>query len=393
MGNFLNVIIGDLDYVKEDFFYHRTQDVEKRFYSYLKYFDLFGFNQVKKSTLSETINLNENYFYIFNDICNYQFTKNGLCLKDEIINILKKQNNLFIIYINEQEYIKRSDFECIIEGIKNDGINEDRVILINNNANLNEYKIHYNSKINVWSTKYLAYFSVNKIFNKKDIHFEPNKKFLYMSHNKRCKPIRISLLCYMKQNNLLNDVDWSLMCNGEIDTVYNNIKEFYDLDSMRDNVNYFNNLGIVKSFYEKDVSWDEGGPDPIYVDTFINSYINITTESNFSDEEIHITEKSFKPFFFYQIPIIIASRYHINKMKENFGFDFFEDLIDTSYDMELDNKKRFFMIMEIINNLSKKKDYIKSFYIQNKERFVRNKELSLQIIEKNEDYKFLKNLI
>ena len=393
MGNFLNVIVGDLDNVKEEFFYSRSEQIEKRFYSYLKYFDLFGFSQIKKCELSETNNLNENYFYIFNDICNYKFAENGLCLKDEILDILKKQNNLFIVYINEQEYIKKSDFECVLKGIKKDKINEERFILINNNARLDEYKTQFNSKINVWSTKYLPYFSVSKIFENKDIDFEINKKFLFMSHNKRCKPIRISLLCYMKQNNLLNDLDWSLMCNGNIDTVYNNVKEFYDLDYIKDEVNYFNNLGIVKSFYEKNFSWDGGGPDPIHVETFTNSYINITTESNFSDEEIHITEKSFKPFFFYQIPIIIASRYHINKMKENFGFDFFEDLVDISYDMESDNKKRFFMIMEIINDLSKKKDYIKSFYIQNKERFLKNKDLSLEIIKKNEDYKFLKNLI
>ena len=52
--------------------------------------------------------------------------------------------------------------------------------------------------------------------------------------------------------------------------------------------------------------------------TYLNSYVNVTTESVFNrfTNTIHISEKSYKPFFYYQFPIFVASNGHVRKMKE-----------------------------------------------------------------------------
>ena len=85
-----------------------------------------------------------------------------------------------------------------------------------------------------------------------------------------------------------------------------------------------------------------------------NSYVNIVTESTFIDSElvVHITEKSFRPFYFYQFPIFVASHHHVKHLKEIYGFDMFEDIINHSYDDLVNHRDRFFEIIKEIKRLN-----------------------------------------
>ena len=126
-------------------------------------------------------------------------------------------------------------------------------------------------------------------------------------------------------------------------------------------------------------------------ETFEQSYINITTETHFFEDDIHISEKSFKPFYFSQMPIFIATHNHVKKMKELYGFDFFDDIINHSYDNELEPAKRFDMICQEIKRLSQNENQIREFYRNNKTRFDRNKAITLEL--KNiTDSKFFYNI-
>ena len=69
--------------------------------------------------------------------------------------------------------------------------------------------------------------------------------------------------------------------------------------------------------------------------TSLNNFrgdVNIVTESCYLEDEIHITEKSMKPFYFYQFPLFLASYGHVKHLKERFGFDVFDDILNHSYD-------------------------------------------------------------
>jgi hypothetical protein len=126
-----------------------------------------------------------------------------------------------------------------------------------------------------------------------------------------------------------------------------------------------------------------------------NTYVNLTTESNFDDREniIHITEKTYKPFFYYQFPLILASENHIKTVKEVHKLDFYEDIINYDYDKEVDNKKRLELYFKEVLRLYGMKEQLKEFYIKNKSRFENNKIKIIKILNLIEnDYQYFYNL-
>ena len=135
---------------------------------------------------------------------------------------------------------------------------------------------------------------------------------------------------------------------------------------------------------------------PEQAENFENSYLNIITESIYFNRfgTIHITEKSFRPFYYYQFPIIMTSTHHIKKMKEKYDFDFFDDLINHSYDNEFDDVKRFYMIFKEIKRLHDNKEQVIEFYKNNQKRFENNKLKAINVLKTVEiDHEYFKNLI
>ena len=80
-------------------------------------------------------------------------------------------------------------------------------------------------------------------------------------------------------------------------------------------------------------------------------------------------------------------------MKELYDFDFFDDIINHSYDDEPDQKKRIYMVLEEIKRLNNNRDFLKEFYKNNYERFENNKNKVIDLLHNNKDYDFFKNLI
>ena len=80
-------------------------------------------------------------------------------------------------------------------------------------------------------------------------------------------------------------------------------------------------------------------------------------------------------------------------MKEEYGLDFFDDIIDHSYDDEFDHKKRLIMIIEEIKRLSTVKNELIDFYKSNRDRFENNKKIIINLLEYiQKDYLFFENL-
>ena len=216
-----------------------------------------------------------------------------------------------------------------------------------------------------------------------------------MCHNKKIARHRYSLLLLLKKNNLLGDIDWSLIENFKNER---NDKEFFHLlidddiiKNSYEDISYFVNQKTKKSFYETEHEIMDY--DTILKDTFINSYINIITETYFDFGEIHITEKAMKPFYFYQIPIFLAKHNYIKELKSKFNFDLFDDIINHDYDNEKDNKKRLYMIVSEIKRINNNKIDIINFYKNNKDRFEKNKQIVMEISEDKNDFNYYQNLI
>lgn len=87
--------------------------------------------------------------------------------------------------------------------------------------------------------------------------------------------------------------------------------------------------------------------DPAYTDC----YIHIVTETTACDR-IFISEKAWKPLINMQLTLVLGNAGTIALMRKH-GFDMFDDIIDHSYDLEPDWKKRADMILAESDRLVK----------------------------------------
>ena len=95
-----------------------------------------------------------------------------------------------------------------------------------------------------------------------------------------------------------------------------------------------------------------------------------------------------------QFPLILASYGHIKEIQKRYNFDFFDDIIDHSYDNIENNRDRIFAFANEIKRINDNKEFFIQFYKNNKERFIENNRKSIEygITSLNLDMNFLLNL-
>jgi hypothetical protein len=357
----------------------------------------------------DDVKLNSNFYYPIAHTCAlesiYKYNETNIWeLPIEVENCIKYKN-LKVIFISEHESFKEihNSIRELKDIILKKGLNENQFYIINNNSLLIDAKKLAKSNINVHKINFLLD-SVSCGMNIKisESDFIEDKKFIFLCHNRRPKHHRLSILTHMKNMNLLeNDVtDWSLTYG-----IHN--YKLADINKFQPYINFTNKklLDDYKeicskpklSFYENDKDWfnNEHNYDAwnhLELSTYQNSYINIITESHFDIADVHITEKSFKPFYYYQIPLFLASKNHILKMKEEYDLEFFDDLIDHSYDKEVNDINRLHMVLSEIDRLSKIKNEIKIYYKSNKNKFIKNHNFIKEFYHKGLIFKYFENL-
>lgn len=378
----------------------------------------------KKCKLNEVLeNPNQKYYYIishgginahemFIDERENNNIKILNPLDANIVDYLKKCDNFYVMFLTEHEPDNEKSFKLINDYIISNGIDGKKIYIVNNNSKLYDYKIKYNTDINVYKLNFIPHSSTKVLVKIGGCNFIENKKGkFFMCFNKSPKVHRYGLLCFLKNNNLLDDINWSLVpsynCNPE-GSFYNKLFNDKEKEILREEMKYFKNLKFKRSDYENDKEWFNEFQDinrrdfpiwlhnPELMENYESSYVNIITESIFLDEDnnIHISEKSFKPLFYYQFPLILSSHGHIQKMKDLYGFDFFEDIINHSYDLEPNQNKRLDMFVAEIKRLSDMKEQLIDFYKNNKIRFEENKNKVINLLKiVDEDYKFFDGLI
>ena len=355
-------------------------------------------------------NSNEKFYYI---ICHGslnidEIISDKLIISEEIIECLKICKNFNLIFFSHHESDNENGFATLNDSF----LPPEQIYIVNNNYKLNNYVINYKSKINVYSIMYLP-IVVSLSLKKNDIPFNTHEKDkFFMCFNRGPKIHRCGVLIYMLKNKLLDDTNWSFIplyskkCKN---SNYLSLFDYNELETLHHEIDYIDNLKIKISDTEvNDLEFDNNNEitiiNPIYVNrlyppdiphNYENTYVNIVTESQFIDlgNVVHITEKSFKPFFYYQFPIILATHHHIKSLKEKYDFDFFDDIINHSYDNEPNQKKRFKMITEELKRLHENKVTLIEFYSKNLQRFEDNKNKVIQIGKNKSDYFFIKNLL
>jgi hypothetical protein len=333
---------------------------------------------------------------------------------DSTLKMIKECDNLYLVITMEHEPVSDIDIQYAKNLCLEKGIPLHKFYYVNNNS-LSDY-LCQKYGVNVKKINFIDYSSTHALLEVKDVNFVTNKvgKF-FMSRNKTAKPHRLNLLFHLMMTDINDDINYSKLFTYPEEDI---VPYFLSLDNTEisekiKSIALFNQI-IKEDDYEKGKGYydhktcsfrtyhENSGSElhyPELKESYENSYINIVTESlfethDFSLNAVHITEKSFRPFFYYQIQLILSTPNHIKKLKEKYDFDFFDDLINHSYDSELDDRKRFFMIIEEIKKINDRKEEIRIFYRNNQERFELNKKKLLDIaLDKTEDFNLFWDLI
>lgn len=383
----------------------------KEFYDNIM--DFYGVTNYEVYNISEITDSNDKFYYIYsteNYIESLFIKHGGLPFRDSFISTLKKYKNFNVIFLNEHESDSENCLFLLRGEILKHNLLESQFYFLCNNNKLDVLKDNINSNINVYRINRAPLVSIREM-SKYPHPFVLNREYLFMTHNRAVKSHRIALLCMLRNSNLLNSVDWSLIrgfefkkhffdSNGVIsDAFFKNIFLNEDYNNYKNDIDFFKSIEVKKSEFELSNEFDF----PPYrlersvtyeMNCYSHSYINITTETHYESQHlIQLSEKTFIPFYFFQIPIFVASMGHVEKVKEIYGYDTFDDLIDHSYDNEIDNRKRLIMIIDEIKRLNNKKDFIIDFFKNNQDRFLKNRDMVLNQLTDKSDYNYFQNLI
>ena len=348
----------------------------------------------------DDVNKNENFYYFINYGGGYigKLLDENLLISDKAIAECKTKGlKIVLIMFSEVNGNEYDTIKKLINFIKRHKLKEENFYYINNNGKLNEYKDLLNTNIHLYTSSWMIDFMMENMVSHKPV-FKPDKEFLFSCHNRVFKKHRLETLCFLKKHNILKNTDWSNLNqhygNSDLPDYFN-----YDFDFVIDGIDFFKKKGVKYSKYETNKkSWLNKEDASMIVtkltpECFTNCYINIITETWQNIEEIHVSEKSFRAFYFMQLPIFVATQNHVKYLKNRFGFDLFDDLIDHSYDSEPDWKKRMLLVLNEIKRLNDNKDLVIDFYKKNKSRFEKNLKIILNEYDSNDTISYFKKVI
>jgi hypothetical protein len=190
------------------------------------------------------------------------------------------------------------------------------------------------------------WFNLNEIVNKRNKHFVcPNRN--------ATKTHRFSLGCYFEMKNLWDKIYCSFLQKPKSIQIIkhlsidfeNKIKEFANnfLEKLPIEMDTENLNESEKESFESMRSFKK--------EIYLDSYIHIITETNF-EKDIFPTEKLINPMVVLQPFILFGAPGYLKYIKK-LGFKTFDGFIDESYDNEYHSGKRFEMLCNEIDRLSK----------------------------------------
>jgi hypothetical protein len=151
------------------------------------------------------------------------------------------------------------------------------------------------------------------------------------------------------------------------------------------------NLRTVEIGFSRFIETDKAYDDPnIYKETTPNdniynfnhslrdkyntSFLEFVTETNYNEVSFNVTEKFVHSVFGYNIPIIVSSPGYVEFLR-TVGFDVFDDIVDHSYDTELDKLTRLHTLVSNNIDLLTSSRLPREFE-NNKARLTRNCEIA-----------------
>jgi hypothetical protein len=353
------------------------------------------------------------------------------------LNEIKNGNaNLLINYIIDGgEGINKPNFQKIVDFTRGNGIPDEKVYLIFQDFKLKSNLEKMGVKYNIFNFN-LAYLSKSQEFN--NVIDNPGWKYWgEKSHEPQIggniETQQASIASYeeFEQSITSDKVDFLFLCRHWKLHRLMILSKLHKLGNLFNNNtswdNKFYNQNVIDEFLRHDDNKELAEilkSTPKYVDIndltkiagygfenkdiYLSSYISIVSESMFfqrrEDGDVYVefptgylSEKIWKPIGHCQ-PFILAGPAHSLKYIRSLGFKTFAPFIDESYDDETDDFKRMEMILNEIENFTKKSKEEKIEFLNNIKDIVKYNqktflEYSSKIMFKRDCLEIIKNLI
>ena len=196
----------------------------------------------------------------------------------------------------------------------------------------------------------LLYWHRNREIFAASIHLNP-RPYRFTILNRTHKWWRATIMADLQRAGILDHSQWSYNTDVTVgDDPADNPIEIDTLD-LRDCVNTF----LQQGPYTCDsLTSDQHNDHHLHVPThYTDSYCHIVLETHFDADQsggAFLTEKTFKPIKHGQ-PFVIAGAPGSLQALRDLGYRTFDHVIDNSYDLEIDNTRRWQKVLQVIQQI------------------------------------------
>lgn len=169
------------------------------------------------------------------------------------------------------------------------------------------------------------------------------------------KPHRLLALALVCQHRIEERIHLSFR-DEPTQNFFQNIVMFQDVVDPTNQLDISNN-DRIRAWHTIPLARLDSSVDRYYSSTqelynyYRQSFLSVTAESFYLEQEIQITEKTYRNFLWYRPMIILASAGHLREVRRQ-GFITFDDFWDESYDLEPDPAQRLLKVMNIVKKIA-----------------------------------------
>ena len=344
-------------------------------------------------------------------------------LDDRVRNLIRDNNGYILINYLHEGHIRQENYKELHNELLNYNIPANKVIFVSSNVNgkkqyetfcdnmplLTKSKIHIieanhmlESSVDIYN--YVLDDNYNKnldevfpykqsFVNKQDLDDmrDTIREKYFLCYNRVIREYRLALVAMIYKMGLQDKGIISLGAK-EVDSAFGGVWPDYISDFIEDkkqNEIVSDAVEKIKPLYPIDADSDIDA-NWIYKDgerwggavgqwsnfshQYKRIYFNIVTESCYNEDCIYMSEKIFKPISNLVPFIIVSTPFFLKKLRE-IGYKTFHPWINESYDEEVDNDKRFFMILDEIKRLcSMTKEEIHKWYYEMEDILIYNQD-------------------
>jgi hypothetical protein len=320
---------------------------------------------------------------------NSHFTNDGVeyytnfekVVSTEAIELAKRNKLIFVINESHEPLSDYNFINTLHNDIKSIGLNPNSFIIFGGTSNLFDlypqlnnigFNFYFEDNLLISSCKKVIDLKENSFytlgyksewFEKSDILTKRNKHFVCPNRNSN-KHHRFSLGCFIESENLWNKMYCSFLQKTETIPIYESLEKNFLFKLKSFSTKFLKKLPIEMDTHNLNES-DKQSFESMRAfkkEIYLDSYIHIITETNFL-KDIFPTEKLINPITTLQPFILFGAPGYLNYIKR-LGFKTFDGFIDESYDLEMDDMKRFKMLCDEIKRISEiSLDEIHNWYI------------------------------